>query len=111
VFGIDYQIKKNLAFEARWDRRRLDHVIEDSALYNPAIGETFVINNPGQGVGSTFAGFWNFLYGCSATNPTACANYVPPGSVGPQICDPVSGICPPSKLFPDRAATMVWNCG
>ena len=100
VFGIDYQIKKNLAFEARWDRRRLDHVIEDSALYNPAIGETFVINNPGQGVGSTFAGFWNFLYGCSATNPTACANYVPPGSVGPQICDPVSGICPPSKLFP-----------
>ncbi len=88
VFGIDYQIAKTLAFEARWDRRRLDHVIEDSALFNPAIGETFVINNPGQGVGSTFAGFWNFLYGSSS--PAIPAN----------ICDPVSGLCPPSKLIP-----------
>ena len=69
VFGVDFQINKTLAFEARWDRRRLDHVIEDSALYNPNIGETFVINNPGQGVGKTFAGFWNFLYGCSTSNP------------------------------------------
>ncbi|MFZ1132813.1 MAG: carboxypeptidase regulatory-like domain-containing protein [Terriglobales bacterium] len=98
VFGVDYQIKKNLAFEARWDRRRLDHVIEDSALYNPNIGETFVINNPGQGVGSTFAGFWNFLYGCSPSNPTACASYQQNGV--PQICDPNSGLCPPAGLIP-----------
>jgi len=37
-----------LAFEARYDRRRLDHVIEDSALVNPSIGETFVIVNPAK---------------------------------------------------------------
>jgi hypothetical protein len=103
VFGIDYQIARNLAFEARWDRRRLDHVIEDSALFNPAIGETFVINNPGQGVGSTFSGFWNFLYGCSASNPTACANFVvpqaPPLLSVPQICDPNTGLCPQQNLI------------
>jgi hypothetical protein len=102
VFGVDFQINKTLAFEARWDRRRLDHVIEDSALYNPNIGETFVINNPGQGVGKTFAGFWNFLYGCSTSNPSACANFTDPVLTGgvPQICDPSSGLCPPANLIP-----------
>jgi hypothetical protein len=72
-FGVDYQLQTTLAFEARWDRRRLDHVIEDSAIYNPTIGETFVIVNPGQGVNATFNGFYNFLYGvapdCSAGCP------------------------------------------
>ena len=63
AFGVDYQLSPNWAFEARWDRRRLDHVIEDSAIYNPNAGETFVIVNPGEGVNSTFNGFWNFLYG------------------------------------------------
>lgn len=62
-FGVDYQLSQNVAFEARWDRRRLDHVIEDSAIYNPAVGETFVIVNPGQGVNNTFNNFYNFLYG------------------------------------------------
>ena len=37
MFGVDYQIGTNLAFEARWDRRRLDHVIEDSSIYQPAM--------------------------------------------------------------------------
>jgi hypothetical protein len=68
VFGFDHQLAEHLAFEARWDRRRLDHVIEDAALYNPDIGETFVIVNPGQGINSTFDGFWNFLYG----SPSGC---------------------------------------
>jgi hypothetical protein len=68
VFGIDHQLARNLAFEARWDRRRLDRLIEDSALYDPAIGETFVIVNPGYGVNKTFDGFWNFLYG----SPSGC---------------------------------------
>ena len=69
-FGVDYQIGPNVAFSSRWDRRRLDHVIEDSAIFNPLIGETFVIVNPGQGVNSTFNGFWNFLYGA----PPDCVN-------------------------------------
>ena len=62
-FGVDYQISPTVAFEARCDRRRVDHIIEDAALANPGIGETFVIVNPGQGVNRTFNGFWNFLYG------------------------------------------------
>jgi hypothetical protein len=74
VFGVDYQIGKNLAFEARWDRRRLDHVIEDSSIVaqtGPTAGsETFVIGNPGQGVEKTFNSFYNFLYGSA---PPACA--------------------------------------
>ena len=61
-----------MAFEARWDRRRLDHVIEDSAIFNPSIGETFVIVNPGQGVNKTFNGFWNFLYGVPRLHDNTC---------------------------------------
>jgi hypothetical protein len=69
VFGVDYQIARNVAFEARWDRRRLDHVIEDSSIINSG-NETFVITNPGQGVAKTFDSFYNFLYG---TPPPACS--------------------------------------
>jgi Carboxypeptidase regulatory-like domain len=69
-FGVDYQLRSNVFFEARWDRRRLDHVIEDSAIFNPTVGETFVIVNPGQGINKTFNGFYNFLYG---TPPPACS--------------------------------------
>ena len=70
TFGLDYQIRPNIAFEARWDRRRLDNAIEDSAIFNPMGGETFLIVNPGKGVNSTFNGFWNFLYGV----PPDCVN-------------------------------------
>jgi hypothetical protein len=80
TFGVDYQVSPNIALEARWDRRRLDHVIEDSAIFNPSVGETFVIVNPGQGVNSTFNGFYNFLYG------------TPP--------DCTSSPCPPQKVIP-----------
>ena len=82
---MDYQLGPNVAFEARWDRRRLDHVIEDSAIYNPAVGETFVIVNPGQGVNRTFNGFCNFLYGVA---PDCSPDTCPPNrdhSAGPQL--------------------------
>ena len=81
--GVDYQIKPTLAFEVRYDRRRLDHVIEDSALVNPSIGETFVIVNPGQGVDTTYDKFYNFLYGLTPGQPgaspcgSACPNMIP----------------------------------
>jgi hypothetical protein len=74
VFGMDYQISKSLAFEARWDRRRLDHVIEDSSIINNG-NETFVIGNPGQGSERTFNSFYNFLYGAP---PPACAGVLCP---------------------------------
>jgi hypothetical protein len=74
--GVDYQLTPTLAFEARYDRRRLDHVIEDSAIFNPATGgETFVIVNPGQGINSTYDKFFNFLYGVTTSN---CGSACPP---------------------------------
>jgi len=84
VFGIDHQLARNLAFEVRWDRRRLDDAIEDSALYDPAVGETFVIVNPGKGVNQTFDGFWNFLYG----TPSGCG---------------VTYTCPPNQVKAARS--------
>jgi Carboxypeptidase regulatory-like domain len=79
AFGVDYQLSTNWAFEGRWDRRRLDHVIEDSAIFNPAVGETFVIVNPGQGVNNTFTNFYNFLYGA----PPDCSLGCPPNKTIP----------------------------
>lgn len=67
VFGIDYQLSKTVALEARYDRRRLDRVIEDASLASSATGsETFVVVNPGYGSDATFTGFCNFLYGSGA---------------------------------------------
>jgi len=85
VVGVDYQLSRNYAVEARYDRRRLDHVIEDSAVFANG-NETFVIVNPGQGVDDTFLNFCNFLYsklpggsGASCTSPTGA--YPPNKSV------------------------------
>ena len=61
VFGIDYQIAKDWAFEARWDRRRLDHVIEDASLADPTNFEMYTIVNPGEGVNRTIDGYANYL--------------------------------------------------
>jgi Carboxypeptidase regulatory-like domain/TonB dependent receptor len=88
--GVDYQLSKTLAFEARYDRRRLDHVIEDSSIFNPNIGETFVIVNPGQGVNRTFSGFYNFLAGLK------------PGDAGASICTPTSTPSCPNIIPPQR---------
>ena len=59
--GIDYEIARTWAFEARWDRRRLDHVIEDASLADPTWGEIYTIVNPGEGVNKTINGYANFL--------------------------------------------------
>lgn len=85
VFGVDYQLAKGLAFEARYDRRRLDNAIEDSSIFNAATGaETFVIVNPGKGVNGTFTGFCDFIYGSGA------------GSA----CTSPTGAYPPNKTIP-----------
>ncbi len=82
-FGIDYQLAKTLALEARYDRTRLDNAIEDSSIFSN--NETFVIGNPGKGVESTFDGFYNFLY--------------PTGPAQPNL--PCSGTtCVPQHLIP-----------
>jgi outer membrane receptor protein involved in Fe transport len=61
VAGFDYQVSKDLAFEARYDRRRLDHVIEDSSLADPSVGELYTIVNPGEGVNRTIDGYATYL--------------------------------------------------
>ena len=61
VGGVDYQIAKNVALEARYDRRRLDHVIEDSSLADPNLFELYTVVNPGEGVNRTIDGYANYL--------------------------------------------------
>ena len=61
VVGFDYQIAKDWAFEGRYDRRRLDHVIEDASLADPTNFEMYTIVNPGQGVNQTIDGYANYL--------------------------------------------------
>ena len=74
VFGIDYQLKRNLAFEARWDRRRLDYLIEDAALFTPSGSEVYQILNPGFGVNKV-----NALCATATAQYPACPND-PPGA-------------------------------
>jgi len=63
VAGVDYQISRSLAFEARYDRRRLDHVIEDASLADPSLFELYTVVNPGEGVNKTIDGYANYLAG------------------------------------------------
>jgi hypothetical protein len=65
-------------------------VIEDSSIFNPAIGETFVIVNPGEGVNRTFSGFYNFLAGLKSTDP------------GASTCTPTSTPSCPNIIGPER---------
>jgi len=61
VAGVDYQLARDWALEARYDRRRLDHVIEDSSLADPTVGEVYAVVNPGEGVNRTIDGYSSFL--------------------------------------------------
>jgi hypothetical protein len=66
VAGFDYQISRTLAFEARYDRRRLDHVIEDASLADPNVFEVYTVVNPGEGVNKTIDGYANYLQSLGA---------------------------------------------
>ena len=61
VAGFDYEIAPGWDFEARYDRRRLDHVLEDASLSDRVWGETYTIVNPGEGVNATIDGYANYL--------------------------------------------------
>lgn len=61
VAGADYQIGKDYALEVRYDRRRLDHAIEDASLTAPGYFEYYAIVNPGQGVNSDINKYAAFL--------------------------------------------------
>jgi hypothetical protein len=91
--GIAYQLSKTLALEARYDRRRLDHAIEDSSIFSNG-NETFVIGNPGQGVEKTFDSFYNYLYQPTPTNGFQQNNILP----GNTACLPAD--CVPQHMIP-----------
>ncbi len=59
--GADYALGTVWALEVRYDRRRLDHVIEDASLADPEAFEIYTIVNPGQGVDKTIDGYANYL--------------------------------------------------
>jgi len=73
VAGFDYQIKPGYSFEARYDRRRLDHVIEDASLSDPSNFEIYTVVNPGEGVNSTIDKYATYLQ--SLGNAFGEANY------------------------------------
>jgi len=75
---VDYQLRKDWALEARYDRRRLDHAIEDASLADPTNFEMYTIVNPGEGVNKTLNGYANYLTSLGAAygipNPSFAFN-------------------------------------
>jgi len=97
VFGADYQLTRDWAFEARYDRRRLDHVIEDSSLSAPCCFEFYTIVNPGQGVNKTVDGYANFLRSLGAGYGPGVPPFDPSNQFDPTgIC--ANGGCPNMPL-------------
>jgi hypothetical protein len=82
VAGVDYQIGKDWAVEARYDRRRLDHVIEDASLADPNAFEIYTIVNPGQGVNKTIDGYANYLTSLGDAYGPGTAAFNPTGAFG-----------------------------
>ena len=104
VMGVAYQIARNVAFEARYNRRRLDHVIEDAAIFNAQVGETFVVVNPGQGSNATFSGFCNFLYGPGNAGCSAGPNGALPPEQMPAAARSYDGV----ELRVNKAMSNHW---
>ena len=102
--GVDYQINTSLALEVRYDRRRLDHVIEDAAVYNPLVGETFVIVNPGQGVNASIASYCNFLYGAGNAGCVPAPGSIAPPTINPQAARSYDGV----ELRLQKAVSHGW---
>ncbi len=82
VAGVDYQLGRDWAFEARYDRRRLDHVIEDASLADPNAFEIYTIVNPGQGVNKTINGYANYLTSLGDAYGPGTAAFNPTGAFG-----------------------------
>jgi Carboxypeptidase regulatory-like domain len=82
VAGWDYQINKNWALEARYDRRRLDHVIEDASLADPNAFEIYNVVNPGQGVNKTLNGYASYLTSIGDAYGPGTAAFNPSGAFG-----------------------------
>ncbi len=82
VAGVDRLFGRNWAFEARYDRRRLDHVIEDASLADPNAFEIYNIVNPGQGVNRTVDGYASYLTSIGDAYGPGTAAFNPTGAFG-----------------------------
>lgn len=82
VGGVDYQLFKNVSVEARYDRRRLDHVIEDASLADPNAFEIYNVVNPGEGVNKTINGYASFLTSLGDAYGPGTAAFNPTGAFG-----------------------------
>ena len=70
TLGFEYEVKPGWVVTGRWDRRRLDHIIEDVGTYDADGNENFTISNPGEGANKYIAS----CSGCSA-NIKAARSY------------------------------------
>jgi hypothetical protein len=91
VGGVDYQLARDWALEARYDRRRLDHILEDMSLNDPFWGETYTVGNPGEGVNSTIDGYAAYL--ASLGQAFGVPNWIFNGPLTQQFAGPF-GTCP-----------------
>jgi hypothetical protein len=80
--GVDYALGNVWALEVRYDRRRLDHVIEDASLADPNAFEIYTIVNPGQGVNKTIDGYANYLTSIGDAYGPGTAAFNADGSFG-----------------------------
>jgi len=98
VLGWDYQISKDWAFEARYDRRRLDHAIEDASLTAPCCFEFYTIVNPGQGVDKTLDGYASYLRSIGADYGPGVPPFDPTNGFDPTGICAAAGSCPNMPL-------------
>jgi hypothetical protein len=94
VAGVDYQITKDWAFEARYDRRRLDHIIEDASLTAPCCFEYYNIVNPGEGVNKTLDGYASYLRGLGSDYGLGVPPFDPTNGFDPTGICATAGSCP-----------------
>ena len=107
VAGFEYQIRPSLTFSARYNRRRLDHVIEDASLSDKVWGETYTIVNPGENVNDTIDDYATYLH--SIGRPSAFrvgSSAIRPITVRARLSAPARAARPTPK---PSATTTAWS--
>jgi len=51
TFGVEHQMSRSIVLRARFSDKRVLHAIEDMANLTNSFGESYVIGNPGEGLG------------------------------------------------------------
>ena len=96
VAGFDYEISPQLALSARYNRRRLDHVIEDASLSDIAWGETYAVVNPGEGVNRTIDSYATYLASLGQAFGVPGWAFSDTADYGPGVAFGTCPSCPPN---------------